>query len=227
MNKVYLFVPNLIGYARIATAIAAYWFAFENPGLFLITYVFSFVADALDGMAARALNQCSRFGAVLDMVVDRAATSGLIVILSHLLGISGSLKPYHKEVCFTGAMLVGLDIVSHFARMYAGLVLKHGSHKDAHTGRFWLLDIYYGNRKVMGAFCVGQEFFYIGMYILHFAQAGPVLGALASAMNILIYPLAVLCLLKQATNVFQFLDSMAEIGLDDLRALSTKDGKSN
>ena len=37
------------------------------------TYVLSFICDELDGRCARRFNQCTEFGAVLDMVTDRLA----------------------------------------------------------------------------------------------------------------------------------------------------------
>jgi CDP-diacylglycerol--inositol 3-phosphatidyltransferase len=65
-----LYVPNLIGYFRLITGIAALYFApftqnkNENITYFLALYFVSYIADALDGTAARALNQTSKFGQV-------------------------------------------------------------------------------------------------------------------------------------------------------------------
>ena len=65
-----LYVPNLIGYFRLITGIAAFYYApfngNENLNLtyFLALYFVSYFADALDGTAARALNQTSKFGQV-------------------------------------------------------------------------------------------------------------------------------------------------------------------
>ena len=222
MNRVLFYVPNLIGYGRIITAIWAYYVAFSNPTWFLVLYTVSFVADAADGIAARALNQCSRFGAVLDMVTDRAGTSGLVLIVSHLLR---SYRPDEAElIAFAGALLVGLDIVSHFARMYKGLALGEKSHKDGKS-MFWFLDMYYGKRSVMAPLCVGQEFFYLALYVV--AQAShPQAGVLATAAPYLHGPvlavLGVLCGLKQVTNVMQFVDSMSLIADDDLKAEKSK-----
>ena len=47
-------------------------------------YEYSGLLDAFDGMAARALNQCTKFGAMLDQLTDRAATSMLLMALSVL-----------------------------------------------------------------------------------------------------------------------------------------------
>jgi len=68
---IYLYVPNLIGYARILANIVAFGECFANKKLFTALYFVSFVCDELDGRFARMLNQASTFGAVLDMVTDR------------------------------------------------------------------------------------------------------------------------------------------------------------
>jgi hypothetical protein len=58
MNPVYFYVPNLIGYGRIIAAIVAFIYAFSNHIVFLWLYAISYTLDALDGIAARKLNQC-------------------------------------------------------------------------------------------------------------------------------------------------------------------------
>ncbi len=80
---VFLYVPNLIGYARFALLFATLFFYNEHPIFTIICYASSQLLDAFDGMAARAFNQCSKFGAVLDMVCDRASNAVLLAILGH------------------------------------------------------------------------------------------------------------------------------------------------
>lgn len=205
MVSVYLFVPNLIGYARVATAIAAYYYCLSNPTWFLALYAVSFVADAADGMAARALGQCSRFGAILDMITDRAATCGLLVLLATLLG---------PHTAFPAALLVGLDITSHMARMYSSLALGDESHKS-HVSPFWFLNIYYTNRKVMGATCVGQEFLYLALYAQHWWPQ-------VQAITYAVYVLAPLFALKQWANFEQLLDGLMRLAAEDEKARKTR-----
>lgn len=88
MVSVYFFIPNLIGYVRVITGLAAFAYAQSDYRTFFVLYGFSYALDALDGVAARKFNQCtqnhracvaidkvcfigSSFGAVLDMVTDR------------------------------------------------------------------------------------------------------------------------------------------------------------
>jgi CDP-diacylglycerol--inositol 3-phosphatidyltransferase len=86
-ENVFLFVPNLIGengrrffayllnalagYTRIILAGLSLHFMSYHPKYCTLAYVVSCLLDAVDGQAARALGQTSKFGAVLDMVTDR------------------------------------------------------------------------------------------------------------------------------------------------------------
>jgi phosphatidylglycerophosphate synthase len=105
---IYLYVPNLIGYARILANATAFGVAFTNKDLFVTLYFISFVCDELDGRFARMLNQTSTFGAVLDMVTDRVSTAALLVLLTHFY------KAWYG--LFLG--LLALDISSHWLQMY-------------------------------------------------------------------------------------------------------------
>ena len=223
-HAVYVFVPNLIGYLRIATAVWAFWIARTDPMLTLGLYITSFVLDAADGMAARALDQCSRFGAILDMIIDRAATSAFLVMV---VAVGG------PQFAFPVALTIGLDIVSHFARMYTQSVLGASSHKDTSTCHYWFLSKYYSSRTFMGTFCVGQEGFYLWLY---WALFQPELAAPLKQFDVLAVPepqkffgLALLALWagKQLANVQQLLDAMqhlADVDVKDRAAAKAKVG---
>ena len=206
--QVLLFIPNLIGYARLIMALTAFQVAFESPHHFLLLYTASFVLDAADGWAARRWNQCTMFGTILDMFTDRASTSAAIVVISH----SGpKLSP---GWVFVASFLVFIDIASHFTRMYMASLLKQ-SHKDTSTSLFWLLRQYYGNKKVMGAFCVGQEFAYIFYFAyLHYGSR----MYYGTLLQWLLYVTVPLCVLKQVVNVQQLLDALAHIAELDVQS---------
>ena len=58
------------GYIRLLLIVAS-WYVWDSaPVLFVVLYSTSALLDALDGIAARRLNQISGFGAWLDVVVD-------------------------------------------------------------------------------------------------------------------------------------------------------------
>lgn len=113
MWPVWLFVPNLIGYARVISGVAAFYYAF-NPATFstfVYLYMISYALDAVDGVAARRLGQASKFGAVLDMVTDRVCTAGLLAVLAHFYVHDECNRTY-----YIWAMI--LDVGSHWLQMY-------------------------------------------------------------------------------------------------------------
>jgi len=66
-------IPNTIGYIRILLlAISFVLFWLEYPSLFLVFYCCQALLDALDGHLARKFNQCTAFGAWMDVVIDNA-----------------------------------------------------------------------------------------------------------------------------------------------------------
>lgn len=168
---IYLYVPNLIGYARILANLMAFGFAFSNKKLFAGLYFLSFVCDELDGRFARLLNQTSTFGAVLDMVTDRVSTAGLLVVLSHLYKSCYGL--------FLG--LLALDIASHWLQMYSTFLASKTSHKDVADSKSRLFRAYYQNRLFMGYCCVGAEVLYLVLYIFAEKESNNLLNVVHSA----------------------------------------------
>ncbi|KAJ3118886.1 hypothetical protein HK100_000520 [Physocladia obscura] len=141
--SVYLFIPNLIGYARLATCAWACWLMATQPVAAVALYSLSCLLDALDGYAARALDQSSRFGAVLDMVLDRATTLCLLVRLAV------QLANYFSWAVPAIQLLAALDLVSHYSHMYASLVTGSESHKSIDKNAPWILRMYYQSKTVL------------------------------------------------------------------------------
>lgn len=71
------YVPNLIGYIRLSLILAAHYMRDEKPTLAFVLYLTFGILDGIDGWAARKLNQCSAFGAWLDVVVDNVGRTML------------------------------------------------------------------------------------------------------------------------------------------------------
>lgn len=162
--SIYLYVPNLIGYARIVANFVAFAFTFTNKNLFVGLYFISFVCDELDGRFARLLNQTSTFGAVLDMVTDRVSTAGLLVVLSH-----------KYKGCFGLFLgLLALDISSHWLQMFSTFLASKTSHKDMGDSKSKLLKAYYQHRLFMGYCCIGAEVLYLILYIIAEEQTSSV-----------------------------------------------------
>merc|ERR1712224_677631 len=149
-----LYLPNIVGYLRIACTTVSIASAFSHPRSMLIFYFISFVCDELDGRLARLFSQQSTYGAVLDMVTDRLSTAAL-------LGILAVLYPSKAQIC---VFLQALDIASHWCHMYASLVSGGTSHKELSNHHNWLVRSYYANRIFMGTCCVSCELMYLSLY---------------------------------------------------------------
>jgi len=176
-GDVFIYIPNLIGYARVAFALYAFAVAFSNPLHCILFYFAGFVCDELDGRFARKYNQTSTLGAVLDMVTDRLSTTGLLALLVALYP-----PPWHMAAL----CLVLLDIFSHWFQMYATLLWGAATHKDVHAAS-WLVRVYYQHRLFMGFCCVCCEVLYLALYALAFPEcrawgALPLPAALAAAL---------------------------------------------
>lgn len=65
-------MPNLIGYARVLSALAAFYVAFDDHVLFAWLYSISMGLDAVDGVAARAFKQSMLLLLLLLTVMSRS-----------------------------------------------------------------------------------------------------------------------------------------------------------
>jgi len=151
MVSVYLYVPNLIGYARVLTAIAASIYSFKAWKISVTFYSISMWLDAVDGTAARYFNQTSVFGQQLDMLTDRMSTLGLNFVLAVL----------YAEQWGVFCALAVVDLVSHWVHMICSVERGNKSHKG---GRNWFLNFYYTFPYVLLLLCVGQETFLLVLY---------------------------------------------------------------
>lgn len=159
-RDVLLYIPNLIGYSRVVTMVLSLFFMPNYPTVTTLVYGISCLLDALDGTMARKYDQCSMFGAVLDMVSDRSTTACLICYLC----VAYSHKFY---VVIFLQLMNSLDLSSHYIHMYATLSCsKNKSHKSISSNENWLLYLYYSNRVVLFTVCALNELFYISLYWL-------------------------------------------------------------
>ncbi|OLN92141.1 CDP-diacylglycerol-inositol 3-phosphatidyltransferase [Colletotrichum chlorophyti] len=161
-ENIFLFWPNIIGYSRIVLAIASLYYMPLHPRTCSLLYSVSCLLDALDGYAARAFEQSTRFGAVLDMVTDRCTTSCLLVFLSCAF----------PRWTIVFQMLLSLDFSSHYIHMYTTLTMagSDSSHKNVDESRSWILHLYYTNKIVLFVFCALNELFFIALYLLSFSS---------------------------------------------------------
>lgn len=202
-ENIYIFVPNLIGYSRIALTLTAIYSAFDSWKIFILAYSLGAILDLFDGMAARHFNQSTKFGAVLDMVTDRVSTNLLYIVLAVLF----------PKFYFVFALLAAGDYSSHWAQMYSAALLG-SHHKVLAADRNWLLRFYYSNKPFMFLNCLGQEAFLIALYgWKQSAESHPFMLDIAFWVMVICFPF---CALKQLINVIQLLDSLAQIAKLDV-----------
>jgi len=208
-----LYLPNIVGYLRIACTTVSIASAFSHPRSMLIFYFISFVCDELDGRLARLFSQQSTYGAVLDMVTDRLSTAAL-------LGILAVLYPSKAQIC---VFLQALDIASHWCHMYASLVSGGTSHKELSNHHNWLVRSYYANRIFMGTCCVSCELLYLSLYAMHwpiFNKWSIVLSDSRPEVSIFLLFAQIAIpgfIIKQTINVIQLVQSMNGLWLHDLK----------
>jgi len=197
--------PNLVGYARIISTVIAFSICFTQVEAAAFFYLLGQGLDAVDGTVARRFNQCSKFGAVLDMLTDRMSTAVLLIVL-------GQIYPNYWGV-FAG--LIVLDIVSHWYQMQCKAMQRAVTHKGSKN---WLLNVYYTAPYVLLIACCGNEFFLVALYVLKFTSGAAVaMIAGIPLVQFILYVNAPIFFYKQAMNVVQLYDAASEIALIDYR----------
>jgi CDP-diacylglycerol--inositol 3-phosphatidyltransferase len=161
-ENVFLFVPNIIGYARIFLALLSFWVMPTNYVLASWCYILSGLLDAVDGHAARFLGQSSKFGAMLDMLTDRCATMCLLTTLS----------TFYPSFMFFFQLSMTIDIACHWIHLHTSLMDGKTSHKFVDPTGNWFMKMYYTDRRVLFCMCAGNELFYAMLYLLNFTT-GP------------------------------------------------------
>lgn len=156
-ENIFLFVPNLIGYARVVLALLSFFLMPCCPWPAVFCYLLSALLDAFDGHAARALNQSTKFGAMMDMLTDRCATMCLLVNLSLL----------YPAYTFLFQVSMCLDISSHWLHLHSSTIKGSASHKTIDLSGNPILRIYYTSKPVLFVMCAGNELFFCLLYLLY------------------------------------------------------------
>ena len=109
LGAVYWFMPQLIDYARFLLALplvlllppASVPQAAGTRLACVVSYVFSHLLDFVDGRVARAYDQCSHFGILLDHTLDIMTTAFMWAELA-----GGNLPPPRFDMCGVAAATV-------------------------------------------------------------------------------------------------------------------------
>jgi len=156
--------------------------------------------DAFDGMAARKLDQCSRFGAAQDMVSDRTSCASIYTVLMMIYP-----EPQYSYLFMTCFFL---DFGSHFLKFCTGALMKSESHKrDNDKESNFVVYYYYSN-------------YYFFISLVTFSEVASVLLVLmrrceAFRASQIAWAFTTFCCanltLKMIINVYQWKGAVAEL----------------
>ncbi|KAI9351180.1 hypothetical protein BDR26DRAFT_850611 [Obelidium mucronatum] len=140
----------------------------DYPVTAIILYSVSCLLDALDGYAARVLDQSSRFGAI--------ALRRCVFLVRLALQLPAPLVLVIQ-------FLAALDLASHYSHI----------HKQIDPNAPYLLRLYYQSKVVLFLVCMLDQWFYIAVYLLTwrdsltgdllFISSSPNGGSLSVIMN--------------------------------------------
>uniref|UniRef100_A0A336KH25 CDP-diacylglycerol--inositol 3-phosphatidyltransferase n=1 Tax=Culicoides sonorensis TaxID=179676 RepID=A0A336KH25_CULSO len=139
-ENVFLFIPNIIGYARIILALVSFYYMPSDYLVSATCYIVSVILDALDGHAARQFNQSSKFGAMLDQLTDRCGTMGLLV----------TLCTFYPKYMFIFQLSITIDIACHWLYLHSSTLQGKTSHKFIDLSGNPIMKIYYESKIVLG-----------------------------------------------------------------------------
>lgn len=214
--NVFMFIPNLMDYGRALLIAAAFYYAKTDPIVFLILYFISFALDMFDGMAARYFRESSKFGATLDMIIDRISTSGLLIVCSH----------FYPQYSLIFIYLMMLDIGSHWLQTHSGFLdpnqllnqnFMNENHKSLEE-KFWILNFYYKNKYGLLFVCLGAELFLLQIFYLHFHKELLEVGC----FKIFLYVNLAVYSLKQLISVIQIVSASQRIVRYDQKEIMIK-----
>eukprot|EP00931_Biecheleriopsis_adriatica_P097207 TRINITY_DN7095_c0_g1_i1.p1 TRINITY_DN7095_c0_g1~~TRINITY_DN7095_c0_g1_i1.p1 ORF type:complete len:249 (-),score=33.76 TRINITY_DN7095_c0_g1_i1:112-858(-) len=161
--KELLYIANIIDYGRVITL---YWALKSSDGYtFAFYYSISYLLDCVDGYAARALNQESRLGYYLDMVIDRISSCLCLhfaaqAVLAGNSCFGASTAPYVAFIL--RALIVLVEIVAHSAVMFLSEAL--GVHQKQMGYDYLIVRKYLSDKVYLFWACLSFELFGLGCF---------------------------------------------------------------
>jgi len=159
-------------------------------------------------MAARKFDQCSRFGAALDMVCDRTSNALNFFVLASVYPDVSVLF----FICFI------LDFVSHFLQFQASALSKAASHKSNNEGLPSLVKLYYTNYPVFATTVAGTE---VGAVLLFINKKWSSVQS-NTIWIVFVIVFSLIMAFKMLVNVFQWAGGVKRLaGIDEPKSDST------
>lgn len=212
-ENIFLFVPNLIGYGRIVLAIIAFYFMQTNHIIAGWCYIVSALLDSMDGHAARAFNQSTKFGAMLDQLTDRCGTMGLLVTLSY----------FYPSYMFFFQLSMAIDVSCHWLYMQSSTMQGKSSHKFVDPNENPIMRLYY-QKDILTFMCVGNELFYSTLYLLHFTPGPAILGISSfKVLALLSAPVAIVKTLISVLHGYVASQNLAIIDCSERESIRQKE----
>ncbi|KAL9980297.1 hypothetical protein ACROYT_G008861 [Oculina patagonica] len=178
MQKVYFLVPNLIDYVRIILNLAAFYCMLSKPFLAIaLHFTGGIVLDVADGISARYLNQCSKYGDLLDNLLDRCGRIGMMM----------ALCVFYPQYLFALQLLVCLEVAGGISNHYRCSLMTDPSlpsdnYEKAHCYGPWLLRNYF-QEPFLTLVIIGQDVCVAMLYLLHFSP-GPVVSLAGTSYSL-------------------------------------------
>jgi len=202
-RQICLYYPNLIGYVRIILSIYGFWSGWQKNETGFLWFVLAMgtsqLLDIADGMVARAYNQCTLYGQILDMMVDRMST-----VLSILL----ILRAVNDDIIIVAlSFMLITDLSGHWINTLATCMIdSKASHKtvsdcDGLPG----LELYYTNKLCMLTAHSSYEIFLMALY------ASIVASKYSHIWEIIIIATALPASFKCYTNAIQMIYGMRRL----------------
>lgn len=157
----FFYLANIIDYGRVVTL---YWAICSSGSTFAFWYSVSYILDAFDGYAARALNQESRLGYYLDMVIDRVSSCACLHFAALAVLEGGTLVPsgFALPVAWllrSGILLI--EIIAHGTVMYLSEVL--GVHQKRMGYDYKVVQMYLSDKRYLFWGCASFEGLGLGL----------------------------------------------------------------
>lgn len=169
-----LYVPNLMGYARIWLA---FWGLYEAAKSQPVTaswiWLTSASLDLWDGMLARKLNQCSQLGVLLDIAADNLLRSCM-----WMAAVVANVETYNQSpvvVLMAATFIITLEWMTMICtQLHATTSSEHW--KSCRTNDPWWIQMIFANnfKTPQGVLCIGGLF---GSGYVVYAQTQPILVA--------------------------------------------------
>ncbi len=152
-----LYVPNLMGYTRILLSVYGLVSAIQQQAsMALNTWIAASLLDLFDGIAARRLNQCSKFGVLLDILADNILRT--IIWIAAIMEIvkHDDERLILKVCCWTA--LICLEWITMVCSQCNQANSESGHWKDFQRGRnapFWIEAVFKNNfRSLFGTIAI-------------------------------------------------------------------------